>query len=199
MEPYSWPVAQSPVLLHRVRLWMIGDGIPDPRNMIRDCLKLNLPDPWTSMYGAICAQIIVTDQGIKRLSKDAPTFRQQHLHQLIETAESNNDHVRAKAITKMMKREDQKGRWAWINHVTRPPRGGNPLAIQVTTPNGIELHDTKDSVFQHATTHLSLRFQLAYTAPCYSSQLLHDIGHLGDTQCALEILESTYAFPPDTD
>ncbi len=32
-------------LLHRVCLWMIGDGIPDPRNMIRDCLKLNLPDP----------------------------------------------------------------------------------------------------------------------------------------------------------
>ncbi len=67
------------------------------------------------------------------------------------------------------------------------------------TPNGVELPDTDDLVFQHATAHLSLRFQLAYTAPCYSSQLLHDIGHLGDTQCTLEILEGTYAFPPDTD
>ncbi len=145
-------------LLHRVRLWMIGDGIPDPQNMIRDCLKLNIPDPWTSTYEAICAQIIVTDQEIKHLSKDAPALRRQHLHQLTETAESNNNHVRAKAITEMMKREDQKGRWARINHVTRPLLGGNPLAIQVMTPNGVELHDTEDLVFQHATAHLSLCF-----------------------------------------
>jgi hypothetical protein len=67
------------------------------------------------------------------------------------------------------------------------------------TPNGVELHDTEDSVFQHATAHLSLRFRLAYTAPCYFSQLLHDIGHLGNTQCALEILKGTYTFPPNTD
>jgi hypothetical protein len=108
-------------LLHRVCLWMIGDGIPDPWNMIMDCLKLNLPDPWTSTYGAICAQIIVTDQEIKCLSKDDPALRQQHLHQLIKTPKSNNNHVQAEAITKVMKREDQKGQWAWINHVTRPP------------------------------------------------------------------------------
>ncbi len=98
-----------------------------------------------------------------------------------------------------MKKEDQKGRWARINHVTRPPQGCNPLAIPVVTPNGVELHDTEDLVFQHATAHRSLQFRLAYTASCYSSQLLHDIGHLGNTQCALEILEGKYAFPPDTD
>ncbi len=167
--------------------------------MIRDCLELNLPDPWTSTYGATCAQIIVTDQEIKRLSKDASALIQRHLHQLIETVKSNNDHVCAKAITEMMKREDQKGRWAQTNHVTWPPRGGNPLVIQVMTPNGVELHNTEDLVFQHATAHLSLRFQLAYTAPCYSSHFLHDIGHLSNTQCTLEILEGTYTFPPDTD
>jgi hypothetical protein len=32
-------------LLHRVRRWILGQGSPDPRNMIRDCLKLNIPDP----------------------------------------------------------------------------------------------------------------------------------------------------------
>ena len=178
---------------------MIGDGVPDPRNMFRDCLKLGLPDPRTSTYGTICAHIIVTDQEIKRLSKTAPTLRRQHLQQLIETAECNNDHIRAKAITEIIKRENQKGRWNWINHVTRAPRGGNPLAIQVMTPIGVELYNTEESVFQQATAHLSLRFRLAYTAPCYSSQLLNDIGHLGDTQCAQEILDGTYTFPPDTD
>jgi hypothetical protein len=42
-------------LLHRVCLWMIGVGVPDPRKMIRDCLKLNLPNPQTSTHGTICA------------------------------------------------------------------------------------------------------------------------------------------------
>jgi hypothetical protein len=35
-------------LLHRVRRWMLGQGSPDPRNMIKDCLKLNISDPRTS-------------------------------------------------------------------------------------------------------------------------------------------------------
>jgi hypothetical protein len=81
----------------------------------------------------------------------------------------------------------------------QPPRSGNPLAIQVMTPTGIELYNTEESVFQQATTHLSLQLHLVYTASCYSSQLLNDIGHLGDTQCAQEILDGTYTFPPDTD
>jgi hypothetical protein len=63
-------------LLHRVCLWMIGDDKPDPWNMIRDCFKLNLPDPRSSTNGSICAQVIVTDQEIKRLSKDAPALQQ---------------------------------------------------------------------------------------------------------------------------
>jgi hypothetical protein len=67
------------------------------------------------------------------------------------------------------------------------------------TPIGVELYNTEESVFQQATAHLSLRFRLAYTAPCYSSQLLNDIGHLRDTQCTQEILNGTYTFPPDTD
>jgi hypothetical protein len=45
-------------LLHRVLLWMIGDDLPDPRNMIRDCLKLNLPDPWTLTYGLYAHRLL---------------------------------------------------------------------------------------------------------------------------------------------
>ncbi len=60
-------------------------------------------------------------------------------------------------------------------------------------------YDTEESVFDNAVEHLSLQFQLAYSTPCYSSQLLNNIGHLGDTQCTQDILEGTYTFPPDTD
>ncbi len=80
-----------------------------------------------------------------------------------------------------------------------PPRGVNPLAIQVKTPSSLETYDTKESVFDNAAEHLSLQFWLAFTIPCYSSQLLNKIGHLTNTQCALDVLKGTYTFPPDTD
>jgi hypothetical protein len=47
--------------------------------------------------------------------------------------------------------------------------------------------------------HLSLQFRLTYSTPCYLSQILEDIGHLGNTQCAQEIFKGSYAYPPDTD
>jgi hypothetical protein len=74
-----------------------------------------------------------------------------------------------------------------------------PFAIKVQTPTSVPLYDTEDTVYQHATDHLSLRFCLAYFMPCYSSQILHDLGHLGNTQCTQDILDGNYSFPPDTD
>jgi hypothetical protein len=73
-----------------------------------------------------------------------------------------------------------------------------PLAIQVQTPTAVETHNTEEAIFEHAAEHLSLRFRLANSAPIYSSSLFEDINHLGDTQCALDILDGSYAFPPDT-
>jgi hypothetical protein len=186
-------------LLHRVQLLMHGQGAPDPRNMIRDCYKMNLPDPCTSTYGSICAQIIVADNEIRRLAKDAPALCQQHLLDLIEAVERNDDNVCAKTIMEILRRELQKKLWRCINYSTCPPRSGNPLAIQVKTPTSLMMYDTEESIFDNAAEHLSLRFWLAYSAPCYSSQLLNDIGHLGNTQCARDILEGTYTFPPDMD
>jgi hypothetical protein len=99
----------------------------------------------------------------------------------------------------MLQREAKSKEWGSINRVTRPPRGGNPLSIQVQTPSGPIAYDTEETIFHHATAHLSIRFCLAYSAPCYSSQLLEDIGHLGNTWCFKDILDGTYAYLPDTD
>jgi hypothetical protein len=53
---------------------------------------------------------------------------------------------------------------------------------------------------QHAFAHLSLWFRLAYYPSIYSTpMLMNDLGHLGDTECAQEILDGTYTFPLNTD
>ena len=85
-------------LLQRVEAWMQGVGIPDPRNMFRSCARLHLPDPRTSTYGTICPQILVANEEIRRLSKDAPAHRRQHLLDLIDEAEKFDEIGRAKAI-----------------------------------------------------------------------------------------------------
>ncbi len=86
-------------LLKRVQKWMQGAGPPDPRNMFRDCYRLNIPNPRTSTYDTICVQIMITNSEIARLSKDAPALRQQHLKDLIKEAEGKQEMERAQAIT----------------------------------------------------------------------------------------------------
>jgi hypothetical protein len=130
-------------LLHRVRCWMLGQSSPDPHNMIRDCLKLNISDPQTSTYGTICTQIMVCNLEVKKLSKDAPALRRQHLLDMISSVEDSGDSNRAKEILKILQREAQKKRWKCINQSTCPPRGGAPLAIQVQTSTTVETYDTE--------------------------------------------------------
>jgi hypothetical protein len=60
-------------------------------------------------------------------------------------------------------------------------------------------YDTEDTVLNNATEHLSKQFCLAYSAPIYLTQILDDIGHLGNTQSAQGILDGTYAYPSNTD
>jgi hypothetical protein len=54
-------------------------------------------------------------------------------------------------------------------------------------------------VVAHTSDHLSERFPLAYSAPCYRGQLSDNLGFMGDTKCSQRILEGTYDYPPDTD
>ncbi len=124
--------------------------------MFRDCYKMNLPDLCTLMYGSICSQILVADNEIRRLAKDAPALRRQHLLDLIKAAERNDDDVQAKAMMEILQREVQKKTWRRINYSTCPPRSGNPLAIQVETLTSLMTYDTKESVFNNAAEHLSL-------------------------------------------
>ncbi len=62
----------------------------------------------------------------------------------------------------------------------------------------INTYDTKRDVVGHTSNHLSELFCIAYSAPCYCGQLCDDLGFMEDTECAQQILEDTYDYPPDT-
>jgi hypothetical protein len=68
-----------------------------------DCYRLNIPDPRGSTYEMVCIQIVVTNNEIRRLAKDAPALRKQHLLDLIEEAEKDSDLIRAQAIVEILR------------------------------------------------------------------------------------------------
>jgi hypothetical protein len=134
-----------------------------------------------------------------QLSKDAPTLRRNHLLDLQKAAEEKGDLARAAVILEILTREQEQKKWHRINHTTRPPRGGAPITLQVQARNTINTYSTEHEMFEHTSDHLSQRFRLAHSAPCYRGQLFDDLGFMGDTECAQMILNGTYKYPPDTD
>jgi hypothetical protein len=50
-----------------------------------------------------------------------------------------------KAITCILKQEAQRKQWCLINFSTRPPRGGNTIAIRVQTLSSVQLYDPEKS------------------------------------------------------
>ncbi len=99
---------------------------------------------------------MITNNEIQQLAKDAPALRQQHLLDPIDSAEQNYDTVQAQVIMEILQHEAQKKTWRRINYSTRPPCGGNPLAIQVETPTNLTTYDTEEKVFDHFADHLSI-------------------------------------------
>jgi hypothetical protein len=106
----------------------------------------------------------------------------------MEDAEKNDNSLHAKAIVEIMHCESQKKLWRRISYTTRPS----------WTQTSVELYDTEETMVGNASDHLSIQFYLAYLAPLYSSKILQEIGHLGDTECAQEFLNGTYTYPDDT-
>ncbi len=94
---------------------MQGTGTPEPRNMFRDCHRMNIPDPREVSYDTLCIQIVMTNTEISRLAKDAPALRRQHLQDLIEDAEEKSNTVRAQVILEILRHEAQKKKWQKIN------------------------------------------------------------------------------------
>jgi len=96
-----------------------------------------------------------------------------------------------------------KNRWRRINYSTKNPRGRSVLSVKVPILGGdedeYEEFHTEGEIFEQVIKNLAERFRLVFTAKCHEGKLFDDIGFLGDTVCARQILEGTYTYPPDTD
>jgi hypothetical protein len=62
-------------LLARVQKFVLGQGPPDPCNLIRDCLRSHLFDLRYISHSEVMIHIQITQHQLSRLAKDAPTLR----------------------------------------------------------------------------------------------------------------------------
>jgi len=109
----------------------------------------------------------ITQHQLYRLAKDAPTLRQNHLLDLQKAAEEKGDSARAAVILEILTCEKEQMKWHRINHTTHPPRGGAPITLRVQAGNTINTYSMEHKMFEHTSDHLSQRFLLAHSAPCY--------------------------------
>jgi len=106
-------------LLARVKTYIIGLETPDPRNLIRNCLRSHLFDPRTVSYSNVMIHIEITHRKLSELAKDAPTLRRQHLLDLRKAAYDRGDTARSSIILEILTREQKQKKWHRINYTTR--------------------------------------------------------------------------------
>ena len=74
------------------------------------------------------------------------------------------------------------------------------IAVEVTTEEGVQHVLTEAKiVIHHVGENLTSHFRMGYIAPMCEGPIFDNVGFLGDTAAACEILEGTYTFPPGTD
>ncbi len=116
-------------LLARVQRFVLGQGPPDPCNLIRDCLRSHLFDPRLISHSKDMIHIHITQHQLSRLAKDAPTLCRKHLLDLQKAADEKGDSACSAIILEILTRDQERKKWRQINHTTHLPRGGAPITL----------------------------------------------------------------------
>jgi hypothetical protein len=167
MEPRDWLLVITMVVTCKSAKIVLGQGPPDPCNLIRDCLRSHLFNPRLISHSKIMIHIQITQHQLLQLAKDAPTLHQKRLLDLQKAAEEKGDSACSAVVLEILTREQERKKWCQINHTTRLPRGGAPIMLQVQTKQSENTYSTEHKMFKHNSDHLSQRFCLAHSAPCY--------------------------------
>jgi hypothetical protein len=95
-------------LLARVQRFVLGQGPPDPCNLIQDCLRSHLFDPRLISHSEVMIHIHITQHQLWWLAKDAPTLHQKHLLDLQKAADKKGDSARSAIILEILTREQER-------------------------------------------------------------------------------------------
>ena len=89
-------------LLAWVKVYVMGLGPPNPRNLIRDCLCSHIFDPRSVSHSGVMIQIEIAHCKLSELAKDAPALRRQHLLNIQKSAEDWGDSICSAIILEIL-------------------------------------------------------------------------------------------------
>ena len=95
-------------LLARVKVYVMGLGLPNHQNLIRDCLRSHLFDPRSVSHSNVMIQIEIAHYKLSELAKDAPAICPQHLLDIQKSAEDRGDSSCSAIILEIITREQER-------------------------------------------------------------------------------------------
>jgi len=173
--------------------WKTGNSC-NSSNIIRTALRRGISNPRQLSL----EQMQLNERYSKarrRLLKDtAPQLRKEHLRSQLLSAERKQDEEQRKRIQAKIHRETSKKMWYFINRSQKDPRCGAFHFVQRVVDNVVQELTTQTSTEDYIFEETEMRFKLAAQALISSTKLIEQLGYLGDSEIARQIVEGTYNF-----
>ena len=142
-------------------------------------------------------EVKICKQKVKDLKQYAPRLRLEHLLNRRQNSLKRGDKARADAILKIIRKERKAKRWRRLRATLHPNRGGSVMSVKVPVINedGVQTTrecNTQQEIFEGSEPVLTNRFTGAFPSPFYTGKLFNDLGLMGDTEYAVQVLEGTH-------
>jgi hypothetical protein len=139
------------------------------------------------------------DKAYAQLKKRAPELRHEFLCSRASNATGDVEPASQKAAQQQLRTERQRREARHLRQVLGNAPGGAISKIEVATGDSFEEVSVQADVEHHTMAMCSARFRLTEDTPPMTEPLRSELGYLGITAAARQILAGTYVPPPGVD
>ena len=166
----------------------------------RNARSSNIENPKLASDKDIAEGLAYAKAKRKQLKLEAPALRRVQLKTNLLDAITRGDEVQARKLQKKITSERSRKMWFSINRSMKDARGCATMVVQKVMPDGTIVESTsQDNTEKMIFEETECRFQLAMDAPISSTDLIHQLGHLADTDIAKQIVEGDFECPEELD
>jgi len=135
----------------------------------------------------------------QQLKGGDPLLRCTHLHNCLINAHAKKVKECTRQIKAKMEKESNSKMWYWINHTQKDPRCGTFHVVQRVVDGILQESDGQEETEDFIFEEMEVRFQLAAKAPISKTKLIKQLGYLGDSEIAKQLIEGHLQIPDEID
>lgn len=169
-------------------------------NMRRFAQRNGITNPMSLSVESLVQMYLESKEQARFYMSQSPWLRKKFLNDKKNEAIDQGNSQEANRVKEMLRTEAQRKTWQEIQRVTKPRGVLSVTRVEVANSNGsVTEYTTKDDIEKAVMEELSSRFGRASSAPICQGVLYDLLGTYADTDAAMQILEGTFAPPPDAD